>query len=69
MLPFDHVTRVKKLSCDRCLKLITEYTVMLREKILALSVLWGLLRITSNGGILLAAMAKYECQMLENKSS
>jgi hypothetical protein len=42
---------------------------MLREKILALSVLWGLLRITSNGGILLAAMAKYECQMLENKSS
>lgn len=68
MLPFDNITRGKRLSYDRCLKLITEYTVMLREKILALSVLWSLLRITSNGGILLAAMAKYECQISETKS-
>ena len=68
MLLFDKVNRRKRLSCDHCLKLITECTIILREKTLALLVLWGLLRITSNGGILLAAMAKYECQMSETKS-
>jgi 3-polyprenyl-4-hydroxybenzoate decarboxylase len=67
VLPFDNITRGKRLSCDRCLKRITEYTIMLREKILVLSMLWGLLRITSNGGILLAAMTKYECQISETK--
>jgi hypothetical protein len=68
VLPFDDVTRRKRWSCDHCLKLITEYTIILRENILPLSVLWGLLRITSNGGTLLAAMAKYECQLSETKS-
>jgi len=32
VLPFDNVARGKKLSCDRCLKLITEYTVTLEGK-------------------------------------
>jgi len=44
-------------------------TIMLREKILASALLWGLLRTTSNGGILLAAMAKCEGQISEKVKS